>query len=69
MGDRGYFDHINPEGEYITAQMQRDGVSYKAWGENIAYISGVTDANVLATQFMNNWMNSDGHRKNILSYL
>ena len=67
MGDRGYFDHNNPEGELITAQMQRDGVSYSSWGENIAYIGGVSDAATLANQFMTNWMNSSGHRANILS--
>ncbi|SCJ96876.1 uncharacterized protein%2C YkwD family [uncultured Clostridium sp.] len=67
MGDRGYFDHNNPEGELITAQMQRNGVSYSSWGENIAYIGGVSDASTLANQFMTNWMNSSGHRANILS--
>ena len=67
MGDRGYFDHNNQEGELITAQMLRDGVTYNAWGENIAYIGGISDANALANQFMTNWMNSSGHRANILS--
>jgi len=47
--------------------MKADGVSYKAWGENIAYIGGVSDPTALANQFMTNWMNSEGHRKNILS--
>lgn len=67
MGVKNYFDHVNPEGELITAQMARDGVSYNAWGENIAYIGGVSDATELANQFMTNWMNSQGHRENILS--
>lgn len=67
MGDRGYFDHANPEGEYITSQMKADGVSYKAWGENIAYISGMSGNSTLADRFMTNWMNSSGHRANILS--
>jgi len=67
MGDKNYFDHRNLEGELITAQMARDGISYKSWGENIAYIGGVSDINELANQFMINWMNSQGHRENILS--
>lgn len=67
MGDRSYFDHANPEGELITAQMKRDGVSYNAWGENIAYIQGDYNNSSLANQFMANWMNSQGHRENILS--
>ena len=67
MGVRNYFDHQDPEGNLITAKMKADGVSYMAWGENIAYIGGVSDANALADQFMTNWMNSPGHRANILS--
>ena len=67
MGDRGYFEHKDPEGNLITVTMQQNGVSYRSWGENIAYISGVNDPQALATQFMTNWMNSSGHRANILS--
>lgn len=67
MGDRGYFDHADPQGNLITVQMKNDGVSYRAWGENIAYIEGISDANTLADRFMTNWMNSPGHRQNILS--
>lgn len=67
MGDKNYFDHKDLNGNLITTNMKNDGVSYRAWGENIAYISGVSDPNALAQQFMTNWMNSEGHRKNILS--
>lgn len=67
MGDNNYFSHEDLSGKLITEKMKKDGVSYKAWGENIAYIGGVSDANKLAEQFMTNWMNSSGHRANILS--
>ncbi|EOR26566.1 hypothetical protein A500_07641 [Clostridium sartagoforme AAU1] len=67
MGDKGYFDHKDPQGRLITEQMKADGVSYNAWGENIAYIQGARGDSALATQFMDNWMNSPGHRANILS--
>lgn len=67
MGDRGYFDHKDPQGKLITDQMRADGVSYNAWGENIAYIQGMNNNSALATKFMDNWMNSPGHRANILS--
>lgn len=67
MGDNGYFDHNDLKGELITAQMKRDGVTYNAWGENIAYIQGSFGNEALATKFMDNWMNSSGHRANILS--
>lgn len=67
MGDKGYFNHNDLNGELITAKMKRDGVSYKAWGENIAYIQGAFDNDSLASKFMDNWINSSGHRTNILS--
>ena len=67
MGDNGYFSHEDLQGQLITVQMKADGVSYNAWGENIAYIQGINNNSVLATQFMDNWMNSSGHRANILS--
>ena len=59
MGDNNYFSHTDLSGNYITTKMKADGVTYRAWGENIAYIGG--------NQFMTNWMNSQGHRENILS--
>ncbi len=67
MGDNGYFSHEDKQGNLITVQMKADGVSYRAWGENIAYIQGANSNSALATKFMDNWMNSSGHRANILS--
>lgn len=67
MGDNNYFSHEDLNGNLITTQMKNDGVSYNAWGENIAYIAGNVSADALAEQFMTNWMNSSGHRANILS--
>lgn len=67
MGDNGYFSHEDLQGKLITEQMKADGVSYRAWGENIAYIQGINNNSALATKFMDNWMNSSGHRANILS--
>ena len=67
MGDNNYFSHEDLNGNLITTQMKKDGVSYKAWGENIAYIGGNISADALAERFMTNWMNSSGHRANILS--
>ena len=67
MGDNNYFSHEDLNGNLITTQMKNDGVSYKAWGENIAYIGGNVSADALAEQFMTKWMNSSGHRANILS--
>lgn len=69
MGERQYFSHENPEGNLMNVFMQQDGIQYQAWGENIAYIGGDMNESLetIANQFMLNWMNSQGHRENILS--
>ena len=67
MGVRKYFSHEDPNGQLITVKMKADGVSYNAWGENIAYLCGYSGDSNIANQFMTNWMNSSGHRANILS--
>ena len=67
MGDNNYFSHTDLNGNNITTKMKADGVTYNAWGENIAYISGISNVEDLANKFMENWMNSEGHSQNILS--
>ena len=67
MGDNGYFNHKDNQGRLMNAIIQADGISYRAWGENIAYIQGLNDYSALSNRFMNNWMNSEGHKANILS--
>ncbi|MDK8183525.1 CAP domain-containing protein [Paenibacillus sp. UMB4589-SE434] len=60
MGKRNFFNHSNPDGETPFDRMKEDGVAYKQAGENIA--AGQTSA-IFAHE---NWMNSEGHRNNIL---
>ncbi|WP_267244624.1 CAP domain-containing protein [Streptomyces sp. PR69] len=60
MKDRGFFDHTNPDGETPWDRADEAGVSHLG-GENIA--RGQADAKAV----MNAWMNSDGHRANILN--
>jgi uncharacterized protein YkwD len=60
MSERGYFDHTTPEGVGFADRIVEAG--YPSPGaENIA--RGQTSA----TQVMNSWMESDGHRANILN--
>ena len=47
--------------EQFRRMMQQFGISYRTAGENIAM--GQTSP----AQVMNSWMNSEGHRKNILN--
>ena len=61
MSAKNYFSHTSPT--YGSPhQMIRDfGITYRASGENIA--AGQTSAQSV----FNSWMNSSGHRQNILS--
>jgi uncharacterized protein YkwD len=59
MRDRGFFDHVNPDGLDPFDRATRAGLTARA--ENIAY--GQPDPAAVMTA----WMNSPGHRANILN--
>jgi uncharacterized protein YkwD len=58
---RHYMDHTNPDGQDPGDRMAAAGWHGSAWGENIA--AGYDTAQ----KVFNAWMNSDGHRENILN--
>ncbi len=61
MADNGYFSHTSPTYGSPFQMMKAFGLSYRAAGENIAYGQRSPQAVVDA------WMNSSGHRANILN--
>lgn len=61
MRDKGYFSHQSPTYGSPFDMMKSFGISYKTAGENIAKGQRTPQAVVDA------WMNSSGHRANILS--
>ncbi|MCH4240134.1 MAG: CAP domain-containing protein [Oscillospiraceae bacterium] len=61
MAKLNYFDHTSPTYGSPFDMMKQFGISYRTAGENIAM--GQTSPE----QVMNGWMNSEGHRKNILN--
>jgi uncharacterized YkwD family protein/spore coat assembly protein SafA len=61
MIDNNYFSHTSPTYGSPFQMMKDFGISYQAAGENIA-AGQRTPAEVVDA-----WMNSEGHRKNILS--
>ena len=61
MRDNNYFSHDSPEYGTPFEMMKDFGIKYKTAGENIA------SGQKTAQQVMNSWLNSAGHRKNILS--
>ncbi|MGH3715285.1 MAG: CAP domain-containing protein, partial [Micromonosporaceae bacterium] len=61
MARRNFFDHTNPDGEDAGDRIDRTGYAWRGWGENIA--AGQQSAE----DVMRSWMNSQGHRDNILN--
>ncbi|MGM0837533.1 MAG: SafA/ExsA family spore coat assembly protein [Bacillota bacterium] len=61
MIDKNYFSHTSPTYGSPFTMMKNFGISYRAAGENIAA------GQKTPQEVMNAWMNSEGHRKNILS--
>lgn len=61
MRDKGYFSHTSPTYGSPFDMMKEFGINYMAAGENIAKGQRSPESVV------NAWMNSDGHRRNILS--
>ena len=78
MADREYFRHVTPEGLDPTDRVMRAGYdctrdhgSYYTYGlaENISWVSGIEHnetAQDIAQDVVTSWMNSPGHRANIL---
>ena len=55
------FSHDRPNGSSCFSILKEIGISYRAAGENIAAGQQTPE------EVVNSWMNSDGHRANILS--
>lgn len=61
MADNRYFSHTSPTYGSPFQMLKSFGLSYRTAGENIAYGYATPQAVV------NGWMNSSGHRANILN--
>jgi uncharacterized protein YkwD len=61
MNANDYFDHTSLNGDTAFDRMRKYTTKFSYLGENIAY--GLTDGEAA----VNSWMNSDGHRANILN--
>lgn len=55
------FSHTRPDGSHFSTALKEAGVSYRSCGENIAW------GQKNPQQVMEGWMNSSGHRANILN--
>ena len=61
MINKNYFDHTSPTYGSPFDMMKKFGISYRTAGENIA------KGQRTPQEVMNSWMNSSGHRANILN--
>lgn len=61
MIDKGYFSHTSPTYGSPFKMMESFGIRFSAAGENIAM------GQQSPSEVMNAWMNSPGHRNNIMS--
>lgn len=55
------FSHTRPDGRSFSTALTEQKVSYRSSGENIAWGQKTPE------QVMQGWMNSEGHRKNIMN--
>lgn len=61
MINRKYFSHNDPNGNSPFDRLRNNGINYRTAAENIAYGQRTPQA------VMDAWMNSSGHRANILN--
>ena len=63
MAEERFFSHTDPEGRTVRQRVSGAGIKWRVLGENLAYSNGYH--NPVAAS-VNGWMDSDGHRRNIL---
>lgn len=61
MAKNDYFDHDSQDGRDMVDRMRATGFTGSAWAENIAM------GQRSAAEVVKTWMNSDGHRQNIMN--
>lgn len=61
MADQNFFSHTSPDGTGPGTRIERAGYDAYTWGENIGM------GYVTAEQVMQGWINSAGHRANLLN--
>ena len=65
MAKDNFFSHQDHDGQLVNDRADRAGLSdWSAIGENIAFVKGFKDACEMAVE---NWMQSTGHRENLLN--
>lgn len=63
MAERNFFDHRDPRLGDVDQRLNRFRIAWRACGENIFMLSGYSNPAHVAVE---GWMDSPGHRANIL---
>jgi uncharacterized protein YkwD len=63
MAEEGFFAHNDPDGQTVRERISKAHIRWHVVGENLAYSNGYI--NPVAAS-MSGWMDSPGHRRNIL---
>ena len=64
MAVRDYFAHVNPEGEQVHDRLEKAGIVFTVSAENLFTSNEFTE---IAEESIRRWMESPGHRDNILN--
>lgn len=65
MATENFFEHTAPDGSQVQNRAENAGIRFNAIGENLAFAQGMPQD--IAVEFSQGWMNSPGHRENILT--
>jgi uncharacterized protein YkwD len=64
MADRQYFSHKERDGSLVSKRADKANIQWNSIAENIIWFIGMPDP---AGYAADGWMNSEGHRENILT--
>ncbi|MFN3429028.1 MAG: CAP domain-containing protein [Candidatus Sericytochromatia bacterium] len=69
MAAKSYFAHNAPDGKTPANRLTDANIAFSAWAENIRWVSAprTNAANDIMYEAGTGWMNSPGHRANILN--
>ncbi len=63
MAEENFFSHKDPDGRTVRQRVTEAGITWRVLGENLAYSNGYINPVAVSVK---GWMESPGHRKNIL---
>lgn len=68
MATNDFFAHESPANESTADRYDRADYEWRRCGENISYKhpTSLRDARAIATEFVEGWLDSPGHRENLL---